>query len=393
MDLKKVVAWFFPEGALVAAALAAAHFTAWREPLARSAGAYAWAVLILGVALGLRFYRSRLLFTLLLLALAQQFLPHLPGPGAPVERAAFQAIAVLLPLNLAVFSLLPERGLFTASGLGRLLVILGQAIAAAAFVSGTPRVTLRALTRAIVPAGLTAWTPLSDAALVAFALAAALVGVALYFEWGSGVRPALWTLVASFLALHADPAGPLPTFYLATAGLLLVVGVVEASFLMAYRDGLTGLPSRRALNEALERLHGDCVVAMVDLDHFKQVNDRFGHDTGDQVLKMVASHLAGVAEGGRPFRYGGEEFALLFPGKTVAQVLPELDRVRGEVAAVGFAVRSRTRRRKKPRAPRVTRSKREMLTVTISIGVAKTVEAADRALYRAKEGGRNQVQS
>src|SRR5688500_20279314 len=86
--------------------------------------------------------------------------------------------------------------------------------------------------------------------------------------------------------------------------------VIEASYLMAYQDGLTGLPARRALTEALHQMNGKFTIAMVDVDHFKKLNDRYGHDVGDQVLRMLASRLAKVSNGGRAFRYGGEEFEI-----------------------------------------------------------------------------------
>jgi len=75
------------------------------------------------------------------------------------------------------------------------------------------------------------------------------------------------------------------------------------------------LPSRRALIERLPSLGRRYTVAMVDVDHFKNFNDTYGHDAGDQVLRMVASRLGEVSGGGTAFRYGGEEFTILFPGK------------------------------------------------------------------------------
>src|SRR5439155_477780 len=84
---------------------------------------------------------------------------------------------------------------------------------------------------------------------------------------------------------------------LATGALILIVAVVEASYHMAYQDSLTGLPARRALNEALLRLGGHYTVAMLDVDHFKRINDHHGHDVGDQVLKMIAAKLAQLTGG------------------------------------------------------------------------------------------------
>src|SRR5215475_3125232 len=98
-----------------------------------------------------------------------------------------------------------------------------------------------------------------------------------------------------------------------TAGLIVAAAIVENSYRLAYHDELTLLPGRRAFNEAVMHLEHPFVIAAVDIDHFKSFNDTHGHDTGDQVLKLVAARLAEVGGGGRAFRYGGEEFTVIFP--------------------------------------------------------------------------------
>ena len=210
-------------------------------------------------------------------------------------------------------------------------------------------------------------------------------------------------MVCVFLALQAPRNTATVTFYLATAALIFVVAVLEANYFMAYQDGLTGLPARRALNEALLKVGDTYAVAMADVDRFKQFNDLYGHDIGDQVLRMVGAKLAQVGGGGRAFRYGGEEFALVFPGKGTEEVVPLVNEIRKAVEDATFTIRGRGRPRKKPDSPRNTRSLRRAVTITISIGVAErngrntspdqVIKAADRALYRAKDGGRNRVET
>jgi GGDEF domain-containing protein len=156
----------------------------------------------------------------------------------------------------------------------------------------------------------------------------------------------------------------------------------------------------------------------VDIDHFKKFNDTYGHDTGDQVLRMVAGRLAQVGGGGRAFRVGGEEFSILFVGRMMKDVVEHLEILRGMVAASKFRVRGIEDRRRSPvrvadrRAAargKTTRSRRVpvergegMLSVTISIGAAEpnaklrdveqVIAAADKALYKAKNAGRNRVE-
>ncbi|MBI3031054.1 MAG: GGDEF domain-containing protein, partial [Candidatus Rokubacteria bacterium] len=210
----------------------------------------------------------------------------------------------------------------------------------------------------------------------------------------------VWALVAALLALLAGEAGPAPTIYFATAALILVVSLVETSHGMAYGDELTGLPGRRALNEALLKLGDRYAIAMVDIDHFKRFNDEHGHEVGDELLRMVGARLGDVGGGGRAYRYGGEEFAVLFPGKSVEEIIPYLEALRVGIAVSAFTVRGRRRPRQKPDRPRAGGG-RKRVSVTVSIGVAeagrqhatpeRVIEAADAALYRAKKAGRNRL--
>src|SRR5438270_12939913 len=119
---------------------------------------------------------------------------------------------------------------------------------------------------------------------------------------------------------------------------------------MAYLDELTQLPSRRSLNEALLKLGETYSIAMLDVDHFKKFNDSYGHESGDQALRLVASRLARIAGGGKAYRYGGEEFAVVFPGKPAEDVFIYLDRMRKIIEQSTFTVRGKDRRGNKGRA-------------------------------------------
>jgi len=157
-------------------------------------------------------------------------------------------------------------------------------------------------------------------------------------------------------------------------------------------DGLTGIHNRRWLDESLHRMverhrHGGgaLCVALLDIDHFKGFNDRYGHEAGDYVLTEVAGTLT---ENLRPTdlaaRFGGEEFVIIFPDTKQVDALMVAERVREAVQA----------------RPLVAPGNRELPNVTISIGVAELeaeqtvpslMKVADSAMYRAKHGGRNQV--
>ena len=175
--------------------------------------------------------------------------------------------------------------------------------------------------------------------------------------------------------------------------------VMVDSYFLAYRDELTTLPSRRALNQLALSLGRKYTLAMLDIDHFKKFNDTYGHDIGDQVLKLVASKLAQVKGSGKVFRYGGEEFTIVFPGKTTEQALPALEAVRQAVQDYQIVIRQEQRKTKQARSNKKS-SQDKTVSVTISIGLAarvsklnfeQTLKLADQALYRAKKSGRNNV--
>jgi diguanylate cyclase (GGDEF)-like protein len=191
-------------------------------------------------------------------------------------------------------------------------------------------------------------------------------------------------------------------FYSGTAGLVLVLAVLEHGYDIAYRDELTGLPGRRAFNNVMEQLGGTYAIAICDVDHFKRFNDTYGHDVGDQVLRMVASKLSHVGGGGRTFRYGGEEFLVVFRGRSAREAEPFVESLRRSVADAGFFLRSPDRPARKPRrSSEVKETRGHRVDITISIGLAErsqrhstpelVLDAADAALYRAKEAGRNCV--
>ena len=157
-------------------------------------------------------------------------------------------------------------------------------------------------------------------------------------------------------------------------------------------DGLTGVDNRRALEQRLHemfehslRLHEPIAVVMCDIDHFKMVNDTYGHAAGDEVLKQFAHILSGEArEIDRVGRYGGEEFLLLLPGTVLDAAVTFAERLRHRVDTHTFSYDGGTLKR------------------TVSFGVSSwphpkihgreaMLKAADDALYVAKETGRNRV--
>ena len=161
----------------------------------------------------------------------------------------------------------------------------------------------------------------------------------------------------------------------------------------AMKDPLTGIANRAMFDQSLERLIGEAeeskdnlALVMADVDHFKTFNDKWGHQTGDQVLRLVAEVMNANVKGADLLaRYGGEEFAIILPGTSLEHAQMLADRIRQ-------AVESRRLRRR--------RTDENLGIITMSMGIAAhraqdsaetIIERADECLYAAKENGRNQV--
>jgi diguanylate cyclase len=157
----------------------------------------------------------------------------------------------------------------------------------------------------------------------------------------------------------------------------------------AMTDGLTNLANRKAFDEALDAAcatsEGPVTLAIVDIDHFKNFNDTWGHQTGDQVIRYVASVIGRIAETNGRFaaRYGGEEFAVIFPSETAGVALNALEQAREEISSRILKRRS---------------TNEDLGAITISGGIAEQqpdetpvmlLERADGALYASKNAGRN----
>ena len=387
---------------LLAAVLFLRYATQW-DSFPAFVGIYPYVVWVAGMLLGLRFNRSRLVFSVLVLAVADQALLRYFPAGDDADPIVFRAVAFLLPLNLAAISLITERGFGTPRGMARLGLILSQLVLVGWIARPEQAGRSSWLGRPLFEIGFTDWSPLPQPALLAFGGAFALLAVRFLLHRGAIESGFVWATTAAFFGLYAGEGGVASRVYLSTAGFILVIAVIETSYSMAYRDELSGLPARRALNEALLQLPSRYAVAMVDVDHFKKFNEQYGHDVGDQVLRMVASRLLEVSGGGKAFRYGGEEFTVIFPGRSAEEAVPHLETVRRVIEGSSFALRGKGRPRKKPEKPKAAGRPRKEVSVTVSVGVAdpdrrhttpdQVIKAADQALYLAKKGGRNQVET
>ncbi len=341
-----------------------------------------------------RFSCSRLMLLCALLVVHEALLIWFAG--------LYPGWRLLLPVNLLVLSFIGERPVLSLAMLCRLGMIVGQPVLLYIMATALPThyQLLLALQWSVSVPGV-ASPVVMDLYDVLVTVVAAILLVKVMWRPRLESTVLVWALLLICAAQRPEVQARVPAVVLHGVLILIVlVSVLERSYALAFRDELTGLPSRRAFLDLVNRRSSGYSLAIVDIDHFKKVNDTHGHDVGDQVLKRVAARLASVANGGKAFRYGGEEFVVLFYRRDAEQVHDTLELLRESVADTPFVLRQKPRPTKKPRRVVAAGNRQQSLRVTVSIGVAHwhkgldldaVIKKADQALYKAKKTGRNRV--
>ncbi|WP_307401534.1 GGDEF domain-containing protein [Paenibacillus anaericanus] len=362
-----------------------------------------YAIFLIGGAIAWKFNRSRELFILFILTLCLASITYLPETmGKSVQVAdIYSIICLLIPINIAIFSFFKERGILSLWGGIRIGFILSQVLLSYWLIKPGQREFLSLMNKDLVPVNLHTITSISQVSIIAFVAALIILIVRQFSNRSSQDISFIGVLFALFFVLHHNDNPILYPIFFGISGIILITSIIQDSYSMAFSDELTGLPSRRALKQDMMKLGMNYVIAMLDIDHFKKFNDTHGHDTGDEVLKLVASTIKDVTGGGKSFRYGGEEFTILFPGKSINDVLPHLEELRDKISKRAFTLRGKGRSRKNSKSRSKSSKSSKQLYITVSIGVSQKSEkyknpdavmkAADTALYRAKKKGRNCV--
>ena len=367
-------------------------------------------VLLLGGAYCAVYRRQRELFMMLTVYIAYFLLDtqtdFYRDHGRVREDAAviFHLVCLLLPALFGLYGAWQERTHLLQDMVARGAVLFAVGSVAVALEQSYPEALLTWLAEIRWPTLHGQWMSLIQMVYPLF-IGVFLLLVVQYLRAPRPLHAALITgLLGIFWMLPQTFILPFTLNIMCSQVMLMIAAAVaHEAYQMAFRDELTGLPGRRALNERMQRLGRNYVIAMTDVDHFKKFNDTHGHDVGDQVLRLVASRLSKVTGGGRAYRYGGEEFALVFAGKTAEECVPHVEAVREVIANYVMHLRDQNSRPQDDTSGRQRRagSSGGTVSVTISIGVAErqvdhrnpeaVLKSADQALYSAKGAGRNCV--
>ncbi|GAA5444217.1 hypothetical protein Misp06_02403 [Microbulbifer sp. NBRC 101763] len=302
----------------------------------------------------------------------------------------------LIALNLMLFSCSRDRSIWSNFGVAWLLILGAQGIALFWLQKYYgPLAQMFSLQH--LPAWLLALDRFSPPLPLLACMAASLGALALLALYPGPTAVGLFSCI--LLTLYGVWSGMPLVPLMSVAGFLLIFSLLGSSYELAFRDELTGVRSRRAFRYRMLTPGRHYSIAMIDIDYFKKLNDRFGHQVGDQVLRMVATQIARNTSG-ELFRYGGEEFVLIISGRDLSAAERQLELIREKIAAYPMRLRSGGR----ISGPKLWRSERrsdQQIKVTVSIGLAQrgkefrgpdtVLKAADQALYKAKRGGRNRV--
>ena len=355
-----------------------------------------------GMLLSWGFKNARDFYNLLSIIIAYAGLQYLLWqPSVDINSTLLiSGLYFLLPLNLILHNLLSDRGILSSHGLWRLVITCIQVSIFFWFIHQPEYHLEHFFNYSPLKITLSQFTPINFLGLVTIGGGLLLIGLQTYLHQ-SVLHAGRWSmLLAVLFALQHLQSPWLSSIFFTTATLSCLLAIILNSYNLAYLDELTNLPTRRALKQHMLNLGRRYTLAVVDIDFFKKINDNYGHDVGDQVLRMVAGKLRKVHGGGKAYRFGGEEFVIVFQGKDAGEAMLMLESLRERIASEPFIQRSLLRPKNKPKKPR-SRARVQRINVSVSIGVAEksphhdtaqdVLKTADKKLYKAKKTGRNKV--
>lgn len=330
----------------------------------------------IAILLAWHFNKGRVLILVLLLLIPKLY-------GVSDQQASLTAYLVVSCFCISLLGFIQERGFFNRFAINRILFVV--MLVGWCYAIERNWISFSFLDHHFFNTSVT-WSTVMLWCVLLFSAGA--IGVAWWFSGDTFRASGLVSIISLLVMSHFVSSDTQFDALLSAQFLLWIWFLLMESHRMAYLDDLTKLPGRRALNEQLVGLSKQYAIAMVDVDHFKKFNDTYGHDMGDRVLKNVASKLKLFAYPGRAFRYGGEEFTVVFRSKYLDEAEESLEAIRQSIEEAFVEVFD-------------PKKKLEVdVNVTVSVGVAfaatgestdSVLKRADDALYQSKKKGRNRL--
>jgi len=311
----------------------------------------------------------------------------------------------IFAVSVVVLAPLKDRGALSAMGLLQVGGAVALIVSGGSLLRLAPGAIDAFLAIQLIPTVATQWSMLPQPVLAALGLAFITALAVALVRKGPVEIGIVWSVALVGSALCFAGEGGRASILLMGAGLSLGLSVLDQSPAWVFKDELTGLPGRRLLLQDLQTMRGIYAAAIVDIDDFGRFNERYGHDVGDQVLRMVATRLAKAPGGSRAYRYGGDEFAVLFPGATDQEAMHHLQGFQRSLEESPFGLRRWRRPRVRPQGPGPLNldggEPARRLSVRVSVGVAGSAGAdsppdsvlgrADQAVHRARATAQGQA--
>lgn len=392
--MRKIITALVPFAVLLIAWVTASRAALFSDALESVILVLPFVIAVLALFMSIWYQNSSSFFLIAFILLSYILVKVSAAQDAMLIEAVME-ISILMPINAVWLGFIRERGIFSSYGANKAIIVAVQLI----------WILINVLSKNKAVAG---YVLRPDNVIIMQAPAIILYVLAIGFLLANYVLKGhhmylafILVLISTYISLYFAHRPVIIAIFLSAAFIMMVTALFEVSYSLAYYDSLTGILSRRALEQELLKLGSHYSIAMVDIDHFKRVNDTYGHDVGDDVLKMVASLVDKASGRSKAFRYGGEEFVIILQGQGCAEAMPVLERIRKVVEHRPFVLRSENRPQKKPEKKTGDSKGKGRINITISIGVAQRTESvknaedvikkADEALYKSKCGGRNCV--
>jgi GGDEF domain-containing protein len=361
------------------------------------------------IALGIFFNMSRLAAISLLMSMAYSYLSYL-GLHDVIHHKAIAAsfyTSLYLPVTVAILHRMDEAGIFNQRGAIKLAVVMIAVLGIIIFSSLPASVRWISQSSSVWVNPPVNWMPFPGLALVLLTCSAPFILIRNKTEsplMGIITTEALIVFLIGANSSHLAWNSHNKSAFMLLSGtgmLCLLIGCFENMWRHANIDELTDLPGRRSLKYQLARLSEEYTIALIDIDHFKKVNDTYGHKCGDDALRFIASILRSSGLG-KVYRYGGEEFIIVMDGVKLKAGYGSIEYLREAICRRPFQIRAAIRpvfgRRKRKEAGAQDAT---TINMSVSIGIAKNrsasddpndvIAAADKALYRSKQDGRNRT--
>lgn len=358
-------------------------------------------LILLIIAYSIAYVHSRELNLAVSLFISFWLMKNLIWPTDTNDATAtilFVLIGPMLAINFIFVAATQEKGFYNKNGLRHLYLIVIELMVLIWFVNFSPELLLKYLYYPYFVAPLFDTTPMYQSTIILNSIAFLILLANAIVKQKVEMTGYLGAFIAIVLAQHFINSPTTSMMFFAVACLILILAIGLNNFRLSKIDLVTNLPSLRSFKNKLNTLDDRYCIALIDIDEFKEMTDEYGQEICDQILRMIASRSLRLGRKGFPYRYGKEEFALIFYDMQLHEANKYLATLCDSIANEPFLLRSKKRPFFKPHSivAQPSRSKiSKPVPISVSVGIAEkqphhtssfeVLLTAKEALERARE--------